>query len=90
MAISAPIRLLSVTLRMHCLHILRTALWLKMWSNIPPAFYRPAQVSKRWEAFLFPTCRIAVLLREYQVMPSLTRLKIYRAVNHIEPTASGT
>ena len=37
MAISAPIRLLSVTLRMHCLHILRTALWLKMWSKTLPA-----------------------------------------------------
>ena len=60
----------------------RAALWLKIWSKIPPAVYRPAQVSRGRETFLLPTCCIAVLPREYQVIPSLTRLKIYGAVNN--------
>ena len=37
-AIYAPIRLLSVTLWASCLHILHTALWLKMWSKTPHGF----------------------------------------------------
>ena len=42
-AVSAPVYLLSVTLQSHYFHVLRTALWLKMWLKIPPAFYRLTQ-----------------------------------------------
>lgn len=62
-AVSLSFHLLSATLKSHCFHVFRTALWLNIWSKAPPTFYRLVQVSKRREAFPSPPCYIMVLVK---------------------------